>query len=156
MPHEINDFCEGITKGDWFQRNKMLRTIISVDCFSDQDLSNLNKIRIMRNKIAHRFGYDFITNLKNFFCEQKQNRLSEKRLIKFLQFIEDTAKKIDKILLPLIGNFELLLLWHLHKNDHFKEFDPDKKLRKIVNRTQIDATISVSQAKKLLNYYNSY
>jgi len=75
-----------------------------------------------------------------------------------LEFIEKTAQNIDSKLYPFIGNYELLLLWHLNKNNsEYKAIiDSSKKCAKIINAMHPAKFISAADAKELLKYYNHF
>jgi len=158
IPPAINYFCENITKGSWSKRNKLLENLIHLDCFSENDIGILDKIRKIRNKVAHRFGHDFVSDINCFFLPHPPDRLSEERLLRYLEFIEKTAQNIDSKLYPFIGNYELLLLWHLNKNNsEYKAIiDSSKKCAKIINAMHPAKFISAADAKELLKYYNHF
>jgi len=109
---QLNQIAEQMTKGGWHKRYSLFRNTFNLNILSDLEINKLDEIRNIRNQIAHRFGKKFKSDYILFFDREEQIHISEKRMLSYLQFIEQTALKIDSNIINYIGNFELLILWH--------------------------------------------
>ena len=133
----IETYVINFTKGDWNSRLNNLYSIFSKldKLLLDENISNLEKIRKIRNDIAHSFGRDIEKSQKNLKPERLPiTNLNRNNLILFSSYIWKTAKHIDTILMENIGNYEAINAYHeiysqmnlrqrsAHKNIRAKEF----------------------------------
>lgn len=113
---DISDHVLSCVKGQWSKRlsgyGKLFRTVPATlrSCESD-----LERMRVIRNGVAHSFGRD-----TRYFEDPLVDgatlaeRLSEPSLLKWLGVIEQAAMAIDEHLFSQhLGEFELL--WHYHR-----------------------------------------
>ena len=85
----VDDITEGITRGDWQSRSNVFYSI-----FSDApeilkiSISDLEKMRNMRNKAAHSFGRDIEESRKNRTLDLlRADKLTEKKCNTFLTLL---------------------------------------------------------------------
>jgi hypothetical protein len=104
---------------DWNKRARQMNSIFPRGNALNIDTTELNELRRLRNSVGHAFGRK--SNIKaNIYggLAIKSQRLSEDRLKKWLQLIEDTAIQIDdKLRRHYVGAFEFLLLYHLKRDE---------------------------------------
>lgn len=112
----IDNKIIGFTRGDWQSRiNNLCNTFINLDKnLLISHISNLEKIRKIRNNLAHSFGRD-IDESQKILTPQKTDiaKLSRKNLFKYSNVIYDVAKHLDNVLLNKhIGSYEYLNAYH--------------------------------------------
>ena len=104
------------TRGDWNSRiSYMKSTFGSVPQSLIDGRSELDKMRILRNKVGHAFGRD-IEKSRNYALTQIHNMetLKTKQFLKYQKMIKKIASDIDQQLMNNhIGNFQPLYHYHL-------------------------------------------
>ena len=111
----VDDITEGITRGDWQSRSNVFYSI-----FSDApeilkiSISDLEKMRNMRNKAAHSFGRDIEESRKNRTLDLlRADKLTEKKMQHFFNITYRIAQSIDEYMLNKhIGSYEALYFYH--------------------------------------------
>lgn len=102
-------------KGDWSSRIANIRKIfgISADIFHNFH-SELEQMRILRNKIGHAFGRDIddAREIMNVNIRPME-RLSVERFLKFQKIVRTIVKQFDEYVMSShIGNFLPLKIYH--------------------------------------------
>lgn len=104
------------TKGDWQSRIAHMSTLfVSLPPSVRDSISDLEKIRKIRNDFGHAFGRD-IQDSQNYFTVTKSpiSRVSVERFNKYHKLIAKIVQEIDEYLKQKhIGNYEPLLHYHL-------------------------------------------
>lgn len=150
------DKSEGLTKGTWGQRiahyKKLFTTVPQALIDAEGDLE---KIRHIRNSVAHAFGRGIEeSRSRNNRDIRPIERLSVPRLQKYMCIIRKIAKDIDKQLLTNhIGEYELIYFYH---QEVMKTTMPlnDYKLKTTFNGLNVKNR-SVEFYKGMQTYYNS-
>jgi hypothetical protein len=109
------DKSELITKGTWDKRISYFKEIFgTVPLTLSSNVSDLEKMRKIRNNVAHAFGRDIDeTRARTTVKMLPIERLSEKRLKKYMELIRKISKEIDSQLFNNhIGEFELIHYYH--------------------------------------------
>lgn len=148
------------TKGDWQSRINALQKLFPYfpSEFLD-NISDLEKIRIMRNKVGHAFGRD-IDESRNYAVTQIQpmEKLTVQRFMKWQYLIRDLACKLDIMAMKQhIGNFQPLL--HCHEQQNVLLQLPNKQARmkslKSSLSTQTRFTLPEDFCYWVLTYYEN-
>lgn len=149
------ELSEKITKGTWPQRiscfKELFRTVPS--CLSKY-VSELEIMRNMRNKVAHAFGRDIDkSRSRHTLALLPIERLSEDRIMRYMEIIIIIAKGIDNQLLTNhIGEYEQIHYYHTIK-DQLGEEERAKQFKKNINRLMIKNR-GLKYCEKLLEYYS--
>lgn len=118
-PLKENEFVQKITdctKGDWNSRISGIKRLypgIPKKCF-DNHLSGLERIRKLRNDVAHAFGRD-IEASRNYkaITIAPMHSISSEKCTKYRTIMTDIAKNFNDYLMNNhIGNFEPLQYYH--------------------------------------------
>lgn len=154
------DSVDSFTSGDWNKRLSALKRIFrNMSILDEQKISCLEQIRKLRNKLAHRYGYDFRKIPPHEVNEVVTiESISESKLLEFLGIIESTALSLDGFLLSNhIGYFEYLFYWHkIDKASIPKRYDEDyKRFRFVINGKLSSGFLSTDKAKSLIMIYKS-
>jgi hypothetical protein len=107
-----------ITKGTWDTRISHFKEIFgTVPTALSSNISDLEKMRKIRNNVAHAFGRDIEQTRARTTLEMLPiERLSEARLQKYMELIRKISKEIDNQLFTNhIGEFELIHYYHVNK-----------------------------------------
>ena len=109
-------YIRNCTKGDWQSRiAHMSKLFVSLPPSVRNSISDLEKIRKIRNDFGHAFGRD-IQDSQNYFTVAKSpiSRVSVERFNKYHTLIVKIVQEIDECLKQKhIGNYEPLLHYHL-------------------------------------------
>lgn len=152
-----DDIIVGVTKGDWNSRLSAFKKIFgSAPVVFEKNISELEKIRNLRNKIGHAFGRD-IEGSRNHEVKDivKIENLSNQSFKKYQQIILDVVRGIDHFLLNNhIGEFQAIAFFHRI----FKELKKDEhqSIRAIMLKKQLGNFGDVSGklfCKGLVKYY---
>lgn len=113
---DVSDLVAGCVKGEWSKRLASYRKLFGTVPTQLTALGgNLDRMRNVRNGVAHSFGRDhnlFEDPLR--LATDRAERLSEPTLLGWLGDIEQAASAVDEHLLRgHLGDFELL--WHFHR-----------------------------------------
>jgi hypothetical protein len=88
---------------------------------------SLDELRRMRNAVGHHFGrkaegFDFGINPRRAIAE----RVSEERLLRWMQTANEAALAIEKHLLPLIGDYETIRYFHAWRSSYKGNFHTER------------------------------
>lgn len=152
------DKVEQCTRGMWGKRKKMIKSIFG--CYPkelDRYESDLEQIRILRNRVGHAFGKD-IALVRNFDRLEKlpSERVSLERLRKWLGIMYDVAMSMDSFLLDhSIGEYHVILAYHRNKHrwDSKNLGVQVKSLKKFYGG--LDQQIGKVFCKGLIEYYKN-
>lgn len=154
--HSFFDKSESVTKGDWHQRINNFLSIFKLAPISfEKNISDLEKMRKIRNNVAHAFGRDINDSRSRYTLEVLPiERLSERRLIRYMELVRNVAKEIDNQLLKNhIGEYELVHYYHsIQKKLNSKNKVKDLKSR--INGLYVKNR-SVDYCRQLIAYYES-
>lgn len=150
---------EGITKGDWFNRCSEFQKIFGdVPKLLNESIGCLDRLRNIRNNVAHGFGRDLDVTSPSNQSERHPDIIKDKSFISSLKIISDVASDVDRFLLEnYIGNFELIHFYH-----EFTQKDPPERdcnytkyraLQREFNRSA-NTTLSTEFCGDLIEYYN--
>lgn len=154
--HKFYDKSELITKGTWHQRLSNFISIFQLAPVSlGRGISDLEKMRNLRNSIAHAFGRDIDESRARTTLDILPiERLSQDRLLRYMEKIRIIAKDIDAQLLSRhIGEYELLHFYHGIRN----ELSPNGKVKELkarVNGLYVENK-SREYCRGLIDYYES-
>jgi hypothetical protein len=114
-PFDFEKIIELCTKGTWQSRlNSYEKVFGKVPKYLVGKISELEKIRILRNNISHSFGRDIeASRKKGELTTLPIDKLSRKRFMKFQEIVWKSAKAIDAHLFNVhIGEYYALLFYH--------------------------------------------
>lgn len=110
-----DDILVSFTKGDWNSRNSaFLKYFDHVPLSISENISELEKIRKLRNKVAHSFGRD-IERSRNKEVKDilPMERLTTSKFIKIRKLIWQCVTNIDEYLLTNhIGEYQAIKYYH--------------------------------------------
>lgn len=118
-------------KGTWHERLIYMESLFGLAPPSlAASVNELDKLRRFRNGVGHAFGRDLAATSDGVeLVASPALRVSEERLKKWLDGVDKAATDIDKWLMPYIGAYELLRLYHDwpkrregHWGDHARAF----------------------------------
>ncbi|MEF1312030.1 hypothetical protein QTO01_18235 [Vibrio mytili] len=150
------DKSELITKGTWYQRVSNFLSLFHLAPISlGSNISELEKMRKLRNNVAHAFGRDIDKTRSRHTLEILPiERLSEERLMRYMDLIMKIAKDIDNQLLEQhIGDFELVHYYHTIR-DKLDSKHQVKSFKAKVNSLYVENK-SIDYCKKLIEYYEA-
>lgn len=145
---------EEVTKGEWSQRSSNFKKIFkSVPSIITDNVSSLERMRKLRNNVAHAFGRDIgETRARETMDILPMARLAEKTLQKYMELILNIAKAVDQQLFPThIGEFELIHFYHRHK-EKYSGSSEAKDFKDEINKLYIQARGS-EFCRDLIKYY---
>lgn len=148
------------TKGDWSSRISAFEKIYGfVPDILTRNISSLEQIRKLRNKVGHSFGRD-IEEARDHTIKKiiPTENISRERTLKYQKLLWSTAKSIDVYLLENhIGTFQALNFYHLHFGEMRKDVHPSIRavdIKKKAGRTGVQSA-NKQFYKDLVNYYES-
>lgn len=148
---------ETITKGEWQQRKAAYeKTFGDVPEILADSIKELDCMRRIRNNIAHAFGRDINkAQARGIFEVLEIERLSLKRLKRYMELVGNIAKAIDNHLVSNhIGDYEAVFYYHQIKEE-LPIINKPVELRKRLNRIGINSTCNEEYCNELISYYNS-
>lgn len=159
-PFDFSEIIESCTKGSWQSRSNVYKCIFKhLPNFFSTHISELDKMRISRNNVAHAFGRDIKkSRLKGKLTTLPISKIRRQTLIKFQNIVWKVCKEVDQHLMNShIGEYEYLLFYHklypnLNKNVHPSMRAMDFK--KAIGRFGSEP-MSKKYSKGLVNYYES-
>jgi hypothetical protein len=146
------------TKGDWSSRIAAFEKIFGhVPEILSRNISSLEQIRKLRNKIGHSFGRDITEAREHVFKRIiPTENLTRERTYKYQSLLWSTAKTIDVYLLENhIGTYQSLSFYHLQYQKMRKDVHPSVRavdFKKIVGRTGVQPA-SKKFYKDLVEFY---
>ena len=156
---DLKEHLKQCTRGDWMARTSHMKKLFGVIPQSLTDkLSDLEKMRYLRNKIGHAFGRD-IEDARDatIVTIQPMERLTLKTYIKYQNLIDEIARDInDELMKSHIGNYQYLLHCHdsyaeLLKYDHQER---PRAFKKIIGQDTLNP-LPKDFCSWIINYYQS-
>ena len=114
-PFNFEDIVEACTKGTWQSRiNSYERAFGRVPKYLLNRISDLEKIRIVRNNVAHSFGRDIEASRQNGqLTTLPVGKLSRDHFLKLQSIVWKSAKAVDAHLYNFhIGEYQTLAFYH--------------------------------------------
>lgn len=158
---DFDKVAEGCTKGEWPLRISNLEKLFGTMPLSiTTNISELEKLRKLRNNVAHAFGRDIDkSRLYNVSQTIPMERLSFERFSKWQHIIEKIVMGVDAIFVKNhIGSFQPLMVYHQIYTESDKATDTKsigervKKLKRQLGR-DIDRKYGKTYCRTLVNYY---
>lgn len=115
LKSNISNHVTNCVKGDWSSRTAAYRSIFgTVPAVLESSISDLESMRILRNKVGHAFGRDIEDSRKKGIRRTApMERLSFERLNKYQRLAKKIAGAVDKHLLNQhVGDFETIHFYH--------------------------------------------
>ncbi len=155
---DFDNTIKNCTMGSWQSRiNNYEKTFGYIPQYLKDNLSDLDKIRNIRNNVAHAFGRDIESARQNGnLTPQPIEKLSREKFLKFQKVTWKTALEIDKHLyIKHIGEYQALIFYHHMYPSLNHEVHPSIRamhLKKELGRYG-DVAVSKQFCKDLVNYY---
>lgn len=112
---------EDFTKGTWDKRLSNYESAFgAAPKVLKSSVGELDKMREMRNKIAHEFG---LVNVKHpyGYLSRSSSVVSQRRLKGWLSLVDEVVRGVDcHLSTSFVGDFETLELLHLWRSDRLK------------------------------------
>jgi hypothetical protein len=144
-------------KGDWYARiNGFRRLFASVPPLMEAKKHELDKLRVLRNKVGHSYGRNLSIDVLETAVPSME-RLSEERLKDCLELVFAVAKDTDSFLLGNhIGSFEELLYFHGWRQTlkGTCRLDEGKHLQKALNQLYFGRGLNRSYCDDLVSFYH--
>lgn len=129
-PHGLEEIVTNCTKGTWDSRVNAYKKIFDTAPIElEKNISELDKMRCLRNDIAHAFGRNIESARdQNTISIQPSKKLKREKLLKYQRIIWETAKSIDDHLYPThVGEYLNLLFFHKLYADLDPNLHPNQK-----------------------------
>jgi len=110
-----SEIIVSVTKGDWNSRSSSLKKYFNyIPNSIENNIGELEKIRILRNKVGHAFGRDIEESRINDVKETiPMERLTIAKFVKIRKLIWECVNELDRYLLDShIGEFQILKYYH--------------------------------------------
>lgn len=146
------------SKGMWSKRKKCIKELIGTYPEElDQYESELEKIRVLRNKVGHAFGRD-IKKARNFESLDKipMEHITLTKIKKWLDVTFSVATAMDSFLLDrMIGEYQAVLAYHNNKSKwvNMKSGEQVVALKKFYGEK--DQSLGKLFCKSLIEYYQA-
>ena len=114
-PFDFDNIIINTTKGDWNSRLSTYgNTFGCIPRYLGENIGNLEKIRKIRNDLAHAFGRDINKSRDKFILKSLPiKNLSKEKFLKYQNIIWKSALEIDAHLTNFhIGEYQALLFYH--------------------------------------------
>ncbi|WP_305844171.1 hypothetical protein [Photobacterium leiognathi] len=150
------DKSESITKGDWSKRAGEFKSLFGAVPQSITDnISSLERMRKLRNNVAHAFGRDIDeTRARTTMELLPMERLTEKTLLKYMELILNIAKDVDiQLFSNHIGEYELVHYYHVNKGK-FSGPNEVRDFKDSINKLYINLRGN-QFCRELIAYYNN-
>jgi len=156
--YDLYTYAEPFVKGDWQARMSTYRRLFG-ECPFDAHLSDLEKLRKLRNNSGHAFGRDIgIMKFAERTTVTKLPSIDDATLQTYLALAENVAKKIENHAgKEYVGAYEIFKILHfwitapkiakLHTRDKARRFS--KHLGTLTAHTDV----GVERATELVEYY---
>ena len=147
------------TQGCWSKRISSMRKLLGeLPPSLENSIGELEKIRLLRNKVAHAFGRN-IKEARNYVYSDipRIERLSEKRFLHCHDLLKKIAHDLDQqIMRKHIGHFQILYYYHTMKkqalmNDLFA--NKVERLKTTLTIKENDGNYSKSLCRWAITYY---
>ena len=155
--NDIEKVIVDCTKGDWSSRMSHMKALFGeTPTIMDENISKLEKIRKMRNEVAHAFGRD-IDKARDYtnIVISPMRTIQAKRFYEYSILIGNIVQQVDlQLVANNIGNFEPL--YHFHKlYPEISDKDKGEKLvalKKHIGQNDINF-FSKNDCRRLIMYY---
>ncbi|MDR5045735.1 MULTISPECIES: hypothetical protein [Bacillus cereus group] len=159
-PSNFDKLVVGCTKGTWESRlNTYERLFGTVPQYLRDNIGELEKIRNIRNEVAHAFGRDIDESRKNGEVTTLPiKKLSRRNFIKLQTVTWRTAKEIDNHLYrEHIGDYQSLLFYHNMYLGLNHQVHPSQRAMQFKKKIGQHGDIPASKkyCKELVEYYES-
>lgn len=144
-------------EGKWSDRLSAIKKLFGpYPTILDTNKTELDAMRLMRNKVGHAFGRD-IEAARDFtkITKQTQERITVDRLKKWMKCAFDVAGEVDTFLLDNhIGEYQSILAYHEHKMawDALTSGEKARAFKHMYGAT--DRQIGKRFCTELIDYYN--
>jgi len=112
--YDLYSHVEPLVRGDWQSRSAAYTRLFGSCPYSNPTtISDLERLRTLRNDAGHSFGRDI--NSMSFapaWLVQKLPNIAEKHLTALLAVAEDVAWKIESQLATMVGQYEVVKVFH--------------------------------------------
>ena len=134
----------------------MKRIFPSIPQILLDNIGELDRMRVLRNNVAHAFGRDIKTaRLKGITILDKAERLQLKRLQKWMGLIADIVRQIDiRFLNDHIGEYESIYFYHINRTNIISNHG-SRTLKNLINKENISQLRSNQFCIELINFYES-
>ncbi|PMG78025.1 hypothetical protein BCU84_08085 [Shewanella sp. 10N.286.51.B7] len=112
--YDLFSYTESLTRGDWQARISAYKKFFGT-CSFENRISDLEKLRKLRNDAGHSFGRD-IKSMKFAQSWEVKSlpKITDKKMALFLELVETIASEIEKqVAQNYIGQYEVIKLYHL-------------------------------------------
>lgn len=156
---EVEQKIISCTKGDWNSRIVYLQRLFAdIPNILISSISDLEKIRLLRNDVGHAFGRD-IENAHKYDAIKitPMRRISIGSFNKYRFLINRIVKELDKFLMARhIGNFEPLLHYY-QIYESIKDEDKGTKMIKLKKSlgSEVETLITKEQCRGIIKYYEA-
>lgn len=159
-PLNYDEIISACTKGTWESRiNAYQRYFNYVPDYLLQHISELDKIRALRNDVAHAFGRDIAESRRTGEVSILPiTRLKREVLLKYQTITWKAAKEIDKHLHNNhIGEYQSLLFYHKIYPELNHDLHPSMRAIELKKRIGVHGDIPAGKdfCKELVDYYES-
>ncbi|TRY29768.1 hypothetical protein [Aliiglaciecola sp. M165] len=156
--YDLYQHSESLTRGDWQARVSAYKGFFG-SCPFENLISELEKLRILRNDAGHSFGRDIKSmRFAQGWEVKKLANISDSKIIDFLKLVESVANSIDShIAEEYVGQYEIIKVYHqwlptLENANRYAQKERAKKFRKYF----FELTSGIySPALKMMDYYDS-
>tara|TARA_R110000744_G_scaffold347065_1_gene452610 strand:+ start:284 stop:1189 length:906 start_codon:yes stop_codon:yes gene_type:complete len=155
----LEEIIINITKGDWNSRiNSYEKYFGIIPKPLQNQIGNLEKVRVLRNNVGHAFGRDIKASRNHEVKKiEPMESLSDARLKKYQKSIWITAKSIDKHLLDNhICEYQAVAFYHRIYDGLRKDVHPSIRAMELKKRLGAFGDISGKEyCKGLVDYYEN-
>jgi hypothetical protein len=157
---DLNNVIIKCTKGNWQSRvNEYKRLFGKAPSVLESSISDLDKIRNIRNEVAHSFGRDIEESRRRMEVTTLPiKKLSDKKFLEYQELTFNVAKEIDRHLLcEHIGEYQMLLYYHELYQSLDKTIHPSHRARAFRKKLGGHLGFAAGQvlSKELVDYYES-
>ncbi len=152
-------YIEKIVVGEWNNRVIAYKeTFNDIPEIVDSNLGDLEKLRKLRNNIAHYFGRDKkIYENPILFEKEPIIRVSHEKLLKYFKLIYDVVNSIDNHLYKnYVGSYDILKCYILHnreiENKNMSVGEKAKWLQKLIGHGTL-SSVGTQYYKDLMKYF---
>jgi len=161
----IDDYEDEIRSciiGMWPKRiSSLIKLFQYIPIELKEAVSELEKIRKIRNGVGHSFGRE-INSFSDVFSidNPKMTRISHERLKSWLELFDSISVGLDQYFgQKLIGDFEILVNLHNWKKKPIlakeRGVSEDRRFQKFLNSMEIGEPVSKKYCTGLISYYSS-
>ena len=157
---DIKQIVTNCVKGDWSSRWANIEKLFpNIPDTIKNNISDLERIRKLRNNIAHAFGRDIEASRQHLFKQKLgTDTISERKVQQYKYMLWGIAKEIDLYLLNNhIGEYQFLCLYHsIYPQLDHKVHSSERavKFKKIIGNDQICPT-GKELCKQMVIYYEN-